>query len=81
MTPSATKPRVTSFAPQFLVDNLERSIEYYKKLGFQFGEPWEGFCAIGHIDGTIGNIGLNRFAVAPKPSVSPLPAQFAFSTD
>ena len=45
------KPRVTSFAPQFLVDDLERSIEYYKKLGFTFGEPWEGFYAIGQLDG------------------------------
>jgi len=44
-------PRVTSFAPQFLVDDLERSIGYYEKLGFTFGEPWEGFYAIGHLDG------------------------------
>ena len=44
-------PRVTSFAPQFLVDNLERSIEYYRKLGFTFGEPWDGFYAIGYLDG------------------------------
>jgi len=44
-------PRVTSFAPQFLVDNLERSIEYYRKLGFMFGEPWDGFYAIGYLDG------------------------------
>ena len=36
------KPRVTSFAPQFLVDDLERSIAYYQKIGFTFGEPWEG---------------------------------------
>jgi len=28
-----TKPRVTSFAPQFLVDDLERSIAYYQRLG------------------------------------------------
>jgi predicted lactoylglutathione lyase len=34
------KPRVTSFAPQFLVDDLDHSIEYYKKLGFTFGETW-----------------------------------------
>jgi catechol 2,3-dioxygenase-like lactoylglutathione lyase family enzyme len=47
----ATKPRVTSFAPQFLVDDLQRSIAYYEKLGFTFGEPWEGFYAIGHLDG------------------------------
>ena len=45
------KPRVTSFAPQFLVDDLERSIAYYRKLGFTFGEPWNGFYAIGHLDG------------------------------
>ena len=44
-------PRVTSFAPQFLVDDLARSIAYYQKLGFTFGEPWDGFYAIGHIDG------------------------------
>jgi catechol 2,3-dioxygenase-like lactoylglutathione lyase family enzyme len=44
-------PRVTSFAPQFLVDDLARSMAYYEKLGFRFGEPWDGFYAIGHIDG------------------------------
>jgi catechol 2,3-dioxygenase-like lactoylglutathione lyase family enzyme len=44
-------PRVTSFAPQFLVDNLQRSIAYYQKLGFGFGEPWDGFYAIGLLDG------------------------------
>ncbi|MEO6393676.1 MAG: VOC family protein [Pyrinomonadaceae bacterium] len=46
-----TKPRVTSLAPQFLVDDLERSIAYYQKLGFHFGEPWGGFYAIGSLDG------------------------------
>jgi len=46
-----TKPRVTSFAPQFLVDDLARSIAYYQKLGFAFGEPWDGFYAIGQLDG------------------------------
>ena len=51
MTTIKTKPRVTSFAPQFLVDDLARSIAYYQKLGFAFGEPWEGFYAIGHLDG------------------------------
>jgi catechol 2,3-dioxygenase-like lactoylglutathione lyase family enzyme len=51
MTTTAIKPRVTSFAPQFLVDDLERSIGYYEKLGFTFGEPWDGFYAIGHLDG------------------------------
>jgi catechol 2,3-dioxygenase-like lactoylglutathione lyase family enzyme len=42
---------VTSFAPQFLVDDLARSIAYYEKLGFTFGEPWDGFYAIGQVDG------------------------------
>ena len=51
MTPTKTKPRLTSFAPQFLVDDLDRSIAYYRKLGFTFGEPWEGFYAIGLLDG------------------------------
>jgi len=51
MTASTTKPRLTSFAPQFLVDDLARSIAFYEKLGFAFGEPWEGFYAIGHLDG------------------------------
>jgi catechol 2,3-dioxygenase-like lactoylglutathione lyase family enzyme len=51
MTTSSTKPRVTSFAPQFLVDDLARSIAYYEKLGFTFGELWDGFYAIGEVDG------------------------------
>lgn len=46
-----TQPRLTSLAPQFLVDDLPRAIEYYEKLGFTFGEPWEGFYAIGRLDG------------------------------
>jgi len=45
------KPRVMSFAPQFLVDDLDRSMAFYAKLGFTFGEPWDGFYAIGSIDG------------------------------
>ena len=44
------KPRLTSFAPQFLVDDLARSMTYYEKLGFTFDEPWEGFYAIGRVD-------------------------------
>jgi catechol 2,3-dioxygenase-like lactoylglutathione lyase family enzyme len=44
-------PRVTSLAPQFLVDDLARSMTYYRKLGFSFGEPWDGFYAIGARDG------------------------------
>jgi catechol 2,3-dioxygenase-like lactoylglutathione lyase family enzyme len=51
MTAAAIKPRVTSFAPQFLVDDLERSMEYYRRIGFTFDEPWDGFYAIGHQDG------------------------------
>jgi len=44
-------PQMTAFAPQFLVDDLERSMAYYRKLGFAFGEPWGGFYAIGKRDG------------------------------
>ncbi len=51
MSTLGTKPRLTSFAPQFLVDDLTRSIAYYRKLGFTFGEPWDGFYAIGELDG------------------------------
>src|SRR5258708_7360393 len=45
------QPRVTSLAPQFLVDDLARSMTYYQKLGFTFGEPWDGFYGIGELDG------------------------------
>jgi len=48
---ATTTPRVTSFAPQFLVDDLARSIAFYRRLGFAFGEPWGGFYAIGALDG------------------------------
>jgi catechol 2,3-dioxygenase-like lactoylglutathione lyase family enzyme len=47
----AMKPHLTSLAPQFLVDDLERSMVYYRKLGFTFGEPWDNFYAIGRLDG------------------------------
>jgi catechol 2,3-dioxygenase-like lactoylglutathione lyase family enzyme len=51
-TTTSAKPRVTSLAPQFLVDDLERSIAYYRDaLGFTFAEPWGGFYAIGRLDG------------------------------
>jgi catechol 2,3-dioxygenase-like lactoylglutathione lyase family enzyme len=46
-----TQPRLTSLAPQLLVDDLERSMIYYRKLGFTFGEPWGGFYAIGEREG------------------------------
>jgi catechol 2,3-dioxygenase-like lactoylglutathione lyase family enzyme len=51
MTTTHITPRVTSLAPQFLVDDLARSIAYYERLGFTFGEPWDGFYAIGTRDG------------------------------
>jgi catechol 2,3-dioxygenase-like lactoylglutathione lyase family enzyme len=51
MSTTMKKPRVTSFAPQFLIDDVDRSIAYYRKLGFTFGDPWKGFYAIGHRDG------------------------------
>jgi catechol 2,3-dioxygenase-like lactoylglutathione lyase family enzyme len=45
-------PRLKSFAPQFLVDDLDRAIAFYRDvLGFSFGEPWGGFYAIGARDG------------------------------
>src|SRR5436305_1683231 len=51
MPDAKPQPRLPSFAPQFLVDDLGRSMSYYQKLGFTFGEPWEGFYAIGELDG------------------------------
>lgn len=49
---SRTQPRLTSLAPQFLVDDLGRAVAYYRDvLGFTFGEPWGGFYAIGTRDG------------------------------
>jgi catechol 2,3-dioxygenase-like lactoylglutathione lyase family enzyme len=50
MTASAT--RLRSFAPQLLVDDLDRATAFYRDvLGFAFGEPWQGFYAIGERDG------------------------------
>ena len=51
MPAAAFKPKVTSFAPQFLIDDLARSIAFYRKLGFEFDPPWDGFYAIGRLDG------------------------------
>lgn len=51
MITAKTGPQLTSLAPQLLVDDLARSIAYYEKLGFTFGEPWDGFYAIGQLDG------------------------------
>src|ERR1700756_1424752 len=48
----STPPRVTSFAPQLLVDDLDRAIQFYSDvLGFSFGPAWGGFYAIGERDG------------------------------
>jgi len=63
MSTSTIQPRVTSFAPQLLVDDLARSIDFYTKLGFTFGAPWEGFYAIGEVDGF--ELHLKE---APKPA-------------
>lgn len=51
MATSRTTARLTSLAPQLLVEDLARSIAYYQRLGFSFGEPWNGFYAIGKQDG------------------------------
>lgn len=51
MIAHGAQPRLTSLAPQFLVDDLARSVAYYQKLGFTFSEPWDGFYAIGQRDG------------------------------
>ena len=46
------EPRLATFAPQFLVDDLPGVIAFYRDvLGFAFGEPWGGFYAIGRRDG------------------------------
>ena len=44
-------PRLTSLAPQFLVDDLARSIAFYERLGFTFPPTWKGVYAIGTRDG------------------------------
>ena len=44
--------RLTALAPQFLVDDLEREIAFYRDvLGFRFGAPFQGFYAVGARDG------------------------------
>jgi uncharacterized glyoxalase superfamily protein PhnB len=49
---AAHTPRIKSFAPQLLVDDLDRAIAFYRDvLGFSFGPPWQGFYAIGERDG------------------------------
>jgi predicted enzyme related to lactoylglutathione lyase len=49
---AANRPHFKSFAPQLLVNDLGRAIEFYRDvLGFAFSEPWGGFYAIGARDG------------------------------
>jgi hypothetical protein len=45
---STMKPRATSFAPQFLVDDLERSIAYYRKFGFTEANKRLHIVGVGH---------------------------------
>ena len=51
MATSMLKSRLTSLAPQLPVNDLDRSMAYYQKIGFTFGEPWEGFYAMAVLDG------------------------------
>jgi uncharacterized glyoxalase superfamily protein PhnB len=49
---AAAASRITSFAPQLLVDDLDGAIKFYRDvLGFSFAPPWGGFYAIGERDG------------------------------
>ena len=49
---AAVATRIRTFAPQLLVDDLDRAIKFYGDvLGFSFGPPWRGFYAIGERDG------------------------------
>ena len=60
-------PRLTSLAPQFLVEDLDRSMAYYREaLGFAFGPAWPplgGLYAIGMRDGF--EIHLKKAAKCP----------------
>jgi catechol 2,3-dioxygenase-like lactoylglutathione lyase family enzyme len=52
MGDTSKQARLTSLAPQLLVDDLSGTIAYYRdRLGFSFGEIYEGFYAIGERDG------------------------------
>jgi predicted enzyme related to lactoylglutathione lyase len=49
---ATSAPRLTSLAPQLLVDDLDRAIAFYRDvLEFSFSDPWQGFYAIGVRDG------------------------------
>jgi catechol 2,3-dioxygenase-like lactoylglutathione lyase family enzyme len=46
--------RFTGLAPQFLVDDLEVAIGFYRDvLGFRFGTPYRGFYAVGVREGAV----------------------------
>lgn len=46
--------RFAGLAPQFLVDDLEVAIGFYRDvLGFRFGAPYRGFYAVGVRDGAV----------------------------
>ena len=50
---AADPSSIKSFAPQLLVDDLDRAMAFYRDvLGFSFGAPWQGFYAIGERDGS-----------------------------
>jgi catechol 2,3-dioxygenase-like lactoylglutathione lyase family enzyme len=50
---TAAGSRIRSFAPQLLVDDLDRAIAFYRDIpGLSFGPAWRGFCAIGERDGS-----------------------------
>ena len=46
--------RFTGLAPQFLVDDLEVAMAFYRDvLGFRFGTPYRGFYAVGVREGAV----------------------------
>jgi hypothetical protein len=70
MSTTAMKARLTSFAPKFLVDDLERSIGYYQKIGFGFGEQLAWFLR----HGFSGRTGSSPEGSAQEPNGTPLAA-------
>ncbi len=49
---AAVATRIRTFAPQLLIDDLDRAIKFYTDvLGFSFSPTWGGFYAIGERDG------------------------------
>jgi hypothetical protein len=62
------KARLASFAPQFLVDDLDRSIAYYRKIGIRFGEPWEGFYGLFRTSGQRGGMTMSPRSTRSRKS-------------